>query len=156
MAARAIATFIRTRHSRPTRNHLITSYGGKIWRVAVPSGEATEIPFTAKVDQQLGPLVKFDYPINDEKLRVSQIRGARPSPDGKRIVFTALDRLWIADLPQGRGNKKEKPAASGDAAAKTEGDGTDKPATEGAEKPGTRGRRSLPRSRRPNPRPRHR
>jgi hypothetical protein len=76
----------------------------------VPTGEAVEIPFSAKVEQQLGPLVKFDYPIDDEKLMVSQIRGARPSPDGTRIVFTALDRLYIADLPQGRGTKKEKPA----------------------------------------------
>jgi len=88
---------------------IITSYGGKIWRVAVPSGEATEIPFTAKVDQQLGPLVRFDYPIDDGKFTVSQIRGARPSPDGRRVVFTALDRLYVGDLPQGRGSKKEKP-----------------------------------------------
>ena len=75
----------------------------------MPSGEAVEIPFTAKVDQQLGPLVKFDYPIDDEKLKVSQIRGARPSPDGKRIVFTALDRLWIADLPQGAARRRKSP-----------------------------------------------
>ena len=92
----------------PDSKSLITSYGGKLWRVAVPGGDAVEIPFTAKVDQQLGPLVKFDYPIDDEKLTVSQIRGARPSPDGRRIVFTALDRLWIADLPSGRGTKIEK------------------------------------------------
>ena len=102
----------------PDSKSLITSYDGKIWRVSVPAGEAVEIPFTAKVEQQLGPLVKFEYPIDDEQLRVSQIRGARPSPDGKRIAFTALDRLYVADLPQGRGTKKEKPAASGDTAAK--------------------------------------
>jgi imidazolonepropionase-like amidohydrolase/dipeptidyl aminopeptidase/acylaminoacyl peptidase len=103
----------------PDSSAVITSYGGKIWRVAVPSGDATEIPFTAQVDQQLGPLVKFDYPIDDEKLTVSQIRGARPSPDGRRVVFTALDRLYIADLPPGRGARKEKPAtpAAGAAAA---------------------------------------
>ncbi len=103
----------------PDSSAVITSYGGKIWRVAVPSGEATEIPFTARVEQQLGPLVKFDYPIDDQKLTVSQIRGARPSPDGQRVVFTALDRLYIADLPQGRGTRKEKPAtpAAGAAAA---------------------------------------
>ena len=95
----------------PDSSAIITTYGGKIWRVAVPSGDATEIPFTAKVDQQLGPLVRFDYPIDDNKLTLSQIRGARPSPDGTRIVFTALDKLWIADLPQGRGVKKERPAA---------------------------------------------
>ena len=112
----------------PDSKSLITSYDGKIWRVAVPTGEAVEIPFTAKVDQQLGPLVKFDYPIDDEKLRVSQIRGARPSPDGKRVVFTALDRLWIADLPQGRGTKKEKPAgAGGDADKKPDADAATRP-----------------------------
>ena len=104
----------------PDSKSLITSYDGKIWRVSVPAGEAVEIPFTAKVDQQLGPLVKFDYPIDDEKLRVSQIRGARPSPDGKRVVFTALDRLWIADLPQGRGTKKEKPAGAAAATRREE------------------------------------
>jgi len=88
----------------PDSSALVTSYGGKIWRVAVPSGEATEIPFTAHVEQELGPLVKFDYPIDDDTLTVSQIRGARLSPDGGRIVFTALDHLWIADLPTGRGS----------------------------------------------------
>jgi Tol biopolymer transport system component len=120
----------------PDSKSLITSYDGKIWRVAVPTGEAVEIPFTAKVDQQLGPLVKFDYPIDDEKLNVSQIRGGRPSPDGQRIVFTALDRLWIADLPQGRGTKKEKPAGTtADAAAKAATDATEKPEAEAAPKP---------------------
>jgi imidazolonepropionase-like amidohydrolase/Tol biopolymer transport system component len=120
----------------PDSKSLITSYDGKIWRVSVPTGEAVEIPFTAKVDQQLGPLVKFDYPIDDEKLRVSQIRGARPSPDGRRIVFTALDRLWIADLPGGRGTKKEKAdAPSGDAGTKPNADDAAKPAADATQKP---------------------
>ncbi|HET9369032.1 MAG TPA: amidohydrolase family protein [Vicinamibacterales bacterium] len=94
----------------PDSSAVITSYDGRIWRVAVPTGDAREIPFTADVDQQIGPLVKFEYPIDDEKLTVSQIRGARPSPDGRRVAFTALDRLYVADLPQGKGTSKEKPA----------------------------------------------
>ena len=84
----------------PDARALITSYSGRIMRVEVPSGEATPIPFTARVQQELGPLVKFDYPVNDSTLTVSQIRGARPSPDGARLVFTALDRLWIGTLPE--------------------------------------------------------
>lgn len=91
----------------PDSQALITFYGGKIMRVEVPSGEATEIPFTARVEQQLGPLAMFDYPIDDESLTVSQIRGARPSPDGGRIAFTALDRLWVADLPDASGSQTE-------------------------------------------------
>jgi imidazolonepropionase-like amidohydrolase/Tol biopolymer transport system component len=87
----------------PDSKSLVTSYGGKLWKVAIPSGSATEIPFSAIVDQPMGPLVKFDYPIDDSMLTVSQIRGARPSPDGRRLVFAALDRLWIADLTPGRG-----------------------------------------------------
>ncbi|HKJ02667.1 MAG TPA: hypothetical protein VJ997_09435, partial [Longimicrobiales bacterium] len=83
----------------PDGGALVTSFGGKIWSVAIPSGETTEIPFSAEVDQQLGPLVKFDYPINDSTLTVSQIRGARVSPDGRRVVFAALDRLYTAELP---------------------------------------------------------
>jgi hypothetical protein len=61
----------------PDSKSLITSYDGKLWRVSVPAGEAAEIPFTAKVEQQLGPLVKFDYPIDDNKLTLSQIRGVQ-------------------------------------------------------------------------------
>jgi Tol biopolymer transport system component len=87
----------------PDSRSLITSYGGRIRRIAIPSGAVTEIPFTAVVEQQLGPLVRFEYPINDSILTVSQIRGARPSPDGRRVVFAALDRLWIADLAVDRG-----------------------------------------------------
>ncbi len=86
----------------PDGKALITSYGGKIWRVEVPSGKATQIPFTVDVDLDLGPRVSFEYPLNDSILTVQQIRGARPSPDGKLLVFTALDKVWVMDLPDGK------------------------------------------------------
>jgi Tol biopolymer transport system component len=85
----------------PDSRALIAVWGGKIRRVDVPSGRVTEIPFTAEVDLGLGALSKFEYPINDSTLTVAQIRGARPSPDGRRLAFTALDKLWIMDLPAG-------------------------------------------------------
>ncbi len=91
----------------PDSEALITSYGGRIMRVEVPSGEATEVPFTARIQQGLGPLVKFDYPIDDSTLTVAQIRGARPSPDGSRIAFTALDHLYVANLPEAAGTQTE-------------------------------------------------
>ena len=85
----------------PDSKHLVTSWDGKMWKVAVPSGEATPIPFTADIEQRLGPLALFDYEYNDSTLTVHQIRGARPSPDGRRLAFTALDRLWTMELPDG-------------------------------------------------------
>ncbi|HEX6057604.1 MAG TPA: amidohydrolase family protein [Gemmatimonadaceae bacterium] len=85
----------------PDSRALLATAGGKIVRIGVPDGRITPVPFTAQVTQSLGPVVSFDYPVNDSVLTVSQIRGARPSPDGRRLVFTALDKLWIMDVPSG-------------------------------------------------------
>ena len=92
---------------------IILAHHGKIWRLDVASGTQAPIPFTADVDQLIGDLVKFEYPINDSVLTVRQIRGARPSPDGKRLAFSALDRLWTMDLPNGT-PKRVTTAADGE------------------------------------------
>src|SRR5919199_1181447 len=86
----------------PDSKSVVLSYGGKLWRLAVPTGVASAIPFTADVQIDMGPLVKFEYPVDDSVLTVKQIRNPRPSPDGRRLVFTALDKLWVMDLPNGK------------------------------------------------------
>ncbi|HEY5418950.1 MAG TPA: amidohydrolase family protein [Gemmatimonadaceae bacterium] len=86
----------------PDSRAVVITYGGKLWRLALPNGTASAIPFSADVEINMGPLVKFEYPMNDSVLNVKQIRNARPSPDGKRLVFSALDKLWVMDLPNGR------------------------------------------------------
>ena len=85
----------------PDSKAIVLAHHGKIWRLDVATGKEAPIPFTADVDQMIGDLVRFEYPVNDSVLTVRQIRGARPSPDGKRLAFSALDRLWIMDLPSG-------------------------------------------------------
>jgi hypothetical protein len=64
-------------------------------------GTATPIPFSADVDLELGPLAKFAYSIPDS-FTVRQIRDAVPSPDGKLLAFTALDKLYTLDLTCGQ------------------------------------------------------
>jgi imidazolonepropionase-like amidohydrolase/Tol biopolymer transport system component len=85
----------------PDSKALITSFDGKIWRVAVPSGEATPIPFSAKIDLKIGPKVAFEYPIDEGPVRAQQIRHPRLSPDGKKLAFTALERVYVMDYPKG-------------------------------------------------------
>jgi Tol biopolymer transport system component len=86
----------------PDSRALIVSYGGKIWRVPVDGASPGEIRFTVRVDLELGPPLRFAYPVSDEpRFQVRQIRDAVPSPDGTRLAFAALDRLWVMDYPNG-------------------------------------------------------
>jgi Tol biopolymer transport system component/imidazolonepropionase-like amidohydrolase len=85
----------------PDSKSLVLAHHGHFWKVDAATGQQTQIPFTAEVDQMIGELSRFEYPVNDSTLTVRQIRDARPSPNGKRLAFTALDRLWVMDLPAG-------------------------------------------------------
>jgi Tol biopolymer transport system component len=85
----------------PDSKSLVTSFDGKIWRVAVPSGDATPVPFTAKVDLAVGPKVAFEHPIDEGPVRARQIRFPRLSPDGRKVAFTALERVYVMDYPKG-------------------------------------------------------
>ncbi len=86
----------------PESDALVMSYGGRIWRVPVDGSDPVEIPFTVNAEVAIGPEVEFEYPIQDTPtFTVKQIRDARASPDGSRIAFTALDRLYVAELPDG-------------------------------------------------------
>ena len=82
----------------PDSRELVASYGGKLWRIPIAGGPAAEIPFRVTFQLDVGPLVEFDYPIEDTPtFTVRQIRDAVPSPDGSRLAFTALDRLYVSD-----------------------------------------------------------
>ena len=85
----------------PDSKGIVLTHHGKFWNVDIATGAQKLIPFTAEVDQLIGDLVRFEYPVNDSVLTVRQVRGARPSPDGKRLAFSALDHLWLMDLPAG-------------------------------------------------------
>ena len=86
----------------PDSKFLVTTWGGKLWKVSVPDGAATEIPFEADVVQAMGPNVHHDYPVSDSSTFViKQIRDAVPSPDGRRLAFVALDHLYVMDYPNG-------------------------------------------------------
>lgn len=86
----------------PDSKAVVASYGGKIYRIPVDGGKPTEIPFTADVELELGPRLEFKYPVSDTSHALAtQIRDAVPSPDGKKLAFTVLNRLYVMDFPDG-------------------------------------------------------
>jgi len=90
----------------PDNKSIVISYGGKIHKIDVANKKATEIPFRVKSKIELGPELDFDYPISDDaQFTVTQIRDVAPSPDGKQLAFTALNEVYLMDLPNGTPKK---------------------------------------------------
>jgi imidazolonepropionase-like amidohydrolase/Tol biopolymer transport system component len=83
----------------PDSKAIVISYGGEIWRVPMEGGAPARIPLEVPVKLEIGPEVKFAYRVDTSAmLTIKQIRSPVVSPDGKRVVFTAVDRLWIANV----------------------------------------------------------
>ncbi len=93
----------------PDSKEVITTWDGKLYRVAISGGGVTEIPLDVDVALEMGPRLKFNYPISDDKdMLVTQIRDGVPSPDGSKLAFTALNRLYVMDLPNGEPERLTK------------------------------------------------
>lgn len=85
----------------PDSQFLVTTIEGKIWSVSVPDGKRTLIPFTANVEQPMGPAVHSEIRVDDGPVQARRISDPKISPDGKTVVFSALGRLWVMGLTEG-------------------------------------------------------
>lgn len=77
---------------------VVTSFGGKFHRIELVSGRDTLIPFRAHVAVDLGPYLR--QPLKDETgpVRARLIQTPVQSPDGRRLVFSALGRVYVMEL----------------------------------------------------------
>ncbi len=86
----------------PDSKEVVTTYSGKIWRVPIDGSAPSNVPFRVTAKIELGAQLAFRYPVRDSaEFNVHQIRDIAYSPDGKRLAFTALDRLYVMDMPNG-------------------------------------------------------
>ena len=83
----------------PDGSGVILSFGGKLHKVNVSSSVVTPIPFTAQVQQELAPRVHFSRRLQDGPVSARQLRWMSASPDGNKLVFSALGKIWIVELP---------------------------------------------------------
>lgn len=86
----------------PDGRSLIVPLNGKIARVDFASGAATDIPFTVNVEAEIGPRVHFNYRVDDgPTVNARLVRYPTVSPDGRRLAFTAFNKLYVMDLGGG-------------------------------------------------------
>ncbi len=85
----------------PDGSEIIVTIGGKIHRVNVESGNSRVIPFSATVSQELGPRLHFPRRVEEGPVRARIIQDPATSPDGERVAFSALTRIYVMELPDG-------------------------------------------------------
>ena len=82
----------------PDGQDIILSVDGGIKRLNVASGEMTDIPFTAGVSQDLGPLLHFSLDSDEGDVKARILQHMAQSPRGDQVVFGAFAKIYAAGL----------------------------------------------------------
>ncbi|MBX3175457.1 MAG: PD40 domain-containing protein [Gemmatimonadaceae bacterium] len=86
----------------PDSRAVVVFYGGGIWRVPVDGSAPTRIPFEADVELEMGPEVMFQYRVDTTStFTARQVRDLAPSPDGTKLAFSSVGKIYVMDLPNG-------------------------------------------------------
>lgn len=80
---------------------IYVTQGGRIQRVDVASGAVEGVPFTARVRRTVSEQAQARFDLTDGPVEVRFPRWHTASPDGDRLLFQAVGRLWIMELPGG-------------------------------------------------------
>ncbi len=84
----------------PDGSGLVVWAQGGLWRVGL-DGSARSIPFHVADTREVRQTHRVSVPVAPESFDVRMLRGARVSPDGRQVVFSALGRLYIAPTSGG-------------------------------------------------------
>ncbi|AAN53104.2 PD40 domain-containing protein [Shewanella oneidensis MR-1] len=75
---------------------------GKINRLNVANKTVTNVPFSVKTQLDVQPSVRFKQDIDKDVFDVKMLRMAQVSPDGSKVAFEALGKIWLKSLPDGK------------------------------------------------------
>ncbi|GIX17518.1 MAG: TolB protein [Rhodothalassiaceae bacterium] len=86
----------------PDSQAIVFWAGGKIRRLDIRTGAVSEIPFHVKDTRSVLEAVRFQHEVAPDVFRTKMVRFPAVSPDGRRVVFESLGKLWVKELPDGR------------------------------------------------------
>lgn len=75
---------------------------GKINKLSLESGKTEVIPFSVDTQRAVQSAVRYQQNLDEAEFDVKMLRMAQVSPNGKKVVYEALGKLWIKSLPDGK------------------------------------------------------
>jgi len=85
----------------PDSQSLVYWAGGKIRRVSIDTRASTVIPFHVQSERTVCKALRYPVEVAPDRFDVKLLRWVEVSPDERRVVYQALGRLYIRDLPEG-------------------------------------------------------
>jgi Tol biopolymer transport system component len=82
----------------PDGRSLVLTRSGRFERVSLQDGSTRPIEFEARVELELGPLLRQALTQESGPVRARLIEEPRQSPDGRRLAFSSLGRVYLMDL----------------------------------------------------------
>ncbi|MFO1339080.1 MAG: amidohydrolase family protein [Burkholderiaceae bacterium] len=82
----------------PDSKQIVAWAQGKIWRIDPAKGTAAEVPFHVKDTREVRPALRVPQAVAPDSFAVHQLRSVNVSPDGQRVVYSALGHLYLKDL----------------------------------------------------------
>jgi Tol biopolymer transport system component len=77
---------------------IVLAQGGKIRRLDVATGKVTTIPFSARVQRTISEMAYQPFRITDDPFEARFLRWPTASPDGRRLAFQGVGKIWVSPL----------------------------------------------------------
>ncbi len=85
----------------PDGNRMVVWAGGKIRWVDVATGNSRVIPFTADVELNTAPAVRYAQDVAPATFDAKMLRWVSVSPDQSQVLYGAVGGVWVRNLPDG-------------------------------------------------------
>lgn len=93
----------------PDSRSLVFWAGGKVHRIdfgdRLTDARLSEIPFRVRNQVKMAEALRFPQDVFQERFPAKMLRWVSVAPGGKQVVFQAVGKLWIQDLPNGKARR---------------------------------------------------
>lgn len=86
----------------PDSRNIVFWTKGQFHTLSLKDKSVTAIPVQVEAELQYADAVRFDVDVAPDEFDVKMIRWAQKSPDGNKILFQALGKLYIKDIKSGK------------------------------------------------------
>ncbi len=89
----------------PDSSSIVFWTGGTFHKLNLSDGKDSKIPVTVEATLKIADALRFPVNVAPDSFDVRMVRWAQKSPDGKKVLFQTLGKLWVKDLATGSSSR---------------------------------------------------